>query len=126
MNYQFLIPKAKSLLDLPSGRSKHFSFLLRKKKIVGFGYNRSYDTHPIAHKYGYRFDCIHSELDCILSFNHPVRELHKCVLVNLRFLRNGTLAMSKPCQCCQKMIVGFGIKSVIYTNNAGEFVDDTF
>lgn len=126
MNYKFLIPKALALIDLPTGRSKHFSFLLKRRKIVGFGYNRSYDTHPIAYKYGYLFSGIHSELDCILSFNHAPRELHRCTMVNLRFLADGTLSMSKPCKKCQELLRNFNIDKIVYTNRLGEFVDATF
>ena len=121
MKYDFLINKAKPFLELPTGHSRHFSFLLRRRNIVGFGYNKSFTTHPIAKQYGYRFAAIHAELDCILSFNGPPRELKNYTLVNLRFLANGKLAMAKPCQICQSLLNNFGITDIVYSNQNGEF-----
>lgn len=121
INYNFLVPKARNFLSLPTGHSKHFSFLLKRRNIVGFGYNKSFTTHPVAKRYGYRFAAIHSELDCILSFNGPPRELAYYTLVNLRFLANGKLGLAKPCKICQQLLSNFGIKNIIYSNMYGDF-----
>lgn len=123
MDYNFLIRRARHFLSLPIGRNKHFSFLMKRRNIVGFGYNKSYTTHPIANKYGYRFASIHSELDCILSFNGPPRDLAQYTLVNIRFLKNGSVGLSKPCPICQLLLSNFGITHILYTNKSGLFVE---
>lgn len=119
MRYDYLTRKARQLLDLPNGRVKHFSFLLQKKKIVGFGYNQSFTSHPIAKKYGYRFEGIHSELHCLLSFCRPLREVGDYVMVNVRFMADGSLGIAKPCNRCQKLLRDLGLLEVVYSTENG-------
>jgi len=119
VQYEFLIKKAKPFLSLPSGHSKHFSFLVKRRNIVGFGYNKSFVTHPLARRYGYRFSAVHSELDCILSFNGPPRELSRYTMINIRFMADGSLGLSKPCPICQSLLKSFGITDVLYSTKDG-------
>ena len=121
MRYSGLVRHASKFIHLPDGHTKHFSFLVKRRNIVGFGYNKTWTTHPIAMQYGYRFDSLHSELDCILSFNGAIRELYKYTLVNIRFMADGTLGMSKPCRICQRLLKNYGIRDVFYTDENGEF-----
>lgn len=37
----------------------------------------------------------------------------------IRFRRNGSIGMSKPCEFCQKMIESVGIRRVYYTDDNG-------
>lgn len=110
-----------TLKHLPVGRSKHFSFLARKKAIIAVGWNKSRTTHPLAKKYGHRFSCIHSELDVLLNFPYPLKELYRYDLINVRINSVDSLVMSFPCVWCRKMLSDFGINKVYYTNNNGQF-----
>ena len=82
-------------LEIPRPK-KHVSLIVRKNEIVSVGTNH-FRTHPLAKKYGYRFDEVHSELDALLRYKGPKDNL---VLVNYRFNRFGDMRMSKPCCMC--------------------------
>ena len=82
-------------LEIPRPK-KHVSLIVRKNEIVSVG-THHFRTHPLAKKYGYRFDEVHSELDALLRYKGPKDNL---VLVNYRFNRFGDMRMSKPCCMC--------------------------
>ena len=82
-------------LEIPRPK-KHVSLIVRKNEIVSVGTNH-FRTHPLAKKYGYRFDEVHSELDALLRYKGPKDNL---VLINYRFNRFGDMRMSKPCCMC--------------------------
>ena len=103
------------MIDLPAGRCKHFSFLIKKNRIISIGWNNGFKTHPLANKYGHRFCSIHSELHCISSFKNT----NGLILVNVRIDSNGKLKCSKPCGPCQKMLIDFNITNIFYTTEKG-------
>ena len=100
---------------------KHFSFILDKNKILSIGRNNPDKTHPLSYKYGYRFSCIHSELNVLVNFRYPHSYLQKCKLVNIRINSRAELRMSKPCNICVGLISAFGISEIIYSNRQGGF-----
>lgn len=108
---------AQNLIHLPTGRSKHFSFIVRKNNIVSFGYNRADKTHPLANKFGYKHPTIHSELSAILNFN-DLQNSHKYSFLNLRF-NTGKLDIARPCPKCQKLLVHYGFNIVTYSTSKG-------
>ena len=81
------------LIDRPK---KHVSIIIRKNEIMSIGTNK-FKTHPMAKKYGYRFDEVHSELDALLKYKGPKDNLK---LFNFRFNSFGKTRMSKPCFLC--------------------------
>tara|TARA_R100001015_G_C4609930_1_gene165242 strand:+ start:316 stop:684 length:369 start_codon:yes stop_codon:yes gene_type:complete len=93
---------------------KHTSIILRKNEIVSVGTNLN-RTHPLAKKYGYLFDEVHSELDALLRYKGPKDNL---ILINYRFNRFGDMRMSKPCRKCTPWCVGVFDK-IWYTTNQG-------
>jgi len=103
------------MIDLPDARQKHFTFILLKKRVISVGYNLSFKTHPLAGRYGYRFNNIHSELKAIQNFPYPVSLLPKFTFVNIRIMANGMLGMSKPCKCCQKLLLDFNCTQLWYS-----------
>lgn len=46
----------------------------------------------------------------------------KCVLVNIRYNRNGEIALSKPCMSCENLLKYFSFKKVLWTDNDGNYV----
>ena len=121
MKFQKLVNLSYKMLDLPDSRSKHFSFILIRNKILSSGFNLGFKTNPLSKKYGYRFNSIHSELKAIKNFPYPPSFLSKCKIVNVRIMANGELGMSKPCKKCQKLLSDFDISDVWYSNRNGEF-----
>jgi deoxycytidylate deaminase len=117
-----LIDVSRELIHLPPTRHKHFSFLLFKKKIVSIGWNNGFKSHPIANRYGHRFDCIHSELSCLINCN---TDLNKLILVNIRLMSDGTLGRAFPCRHCNNMLLDYGFDHVIcsdYNNRFYKFI----
>lgn len=122
MKYDKLIRLAKANIELPIGGQLHFSFIMKKKKIVSFGYNNAWKTDRLAAKFGHRFNCLHSELMAIKNFPYHISELSEFTFVNIRLRKNGEIALSKPCECCERMLDAFRVSEVYYTTNNGDFV----
>ncbi len=113
----------KNILPQITCRHKHVTFILYQNKIVSSGYAQAFKTDPIAKRYGYRFESIHSELHAIKRFPYRPSKLVDCQFVNIRFMANGSIGMAKPCLICQKLLVAFGVKkkNIHYTNKDGKF-----
>lgn len=123
MQFNKLIKRSDKILPLIDDRSKsrHISYLLYGNKIVSWGINYPWKSHPLGAINDARFGAQHSELNAIIKSKWKINELNCLTLVNLRFLRNGKLAMAKPCIPCQKLIIAFGINEVWYSNPDGIF-----
>lgn len=94
---------------------KHFqigSVIVRGSKIISVGTN-NIKTHPRS---PHPFSSLHSEMAAILLAK---QDLKGCDLYVFREIKNGTLALSRPCEYCWKMISGSGIEEVHYTTNGG-------
>lgn len=100
---------------------KHVSFITERTSIVAMGWNQPYKTHPLAMKFNYRYNAIHSELHCLLNFEKPIRQLNKYTFVNVRVDDKGFLKMSKPCHICKKLLQSFGVGGVWYSTSQGTF-----
>jgi hypothetical protein len=113
-----LISKAYSLVDMPQGRFKHFSFLVQRTTPICVGWNWK-KTHTISEKY--RFQSLHSEGHCILSFPHDRDLLHNYSIYNIRINNIGRLALASPCPYCQILLKSYGIRDIFFTNDSGNF-----
>ena len=113
--YEYLL-EATRLNNAPTERT-HFSYVLKKNKVLAVGQERRGKTHPLAAKYGYKYPTIHSELDAF-------RQLHKSdirdslVLVNTRISSTGVLGMSRPCKYCIGWVTEI-FDEIWYTNTEG-------
>lgn len=123
--FDSLVEKSFALIDLPQSNRKHFSFIVRRTKIVSFGWNMAKKTHPWAAKYGKNIDYpfIHSELAAIKNFPFPPIELEKCSLINTRVCPSGKIRISKPCEHCMNLLDVFSFKHVYYTDDEGKFIE---
>lgn len=121
MKFNKLVKLSRQMIDLPDSKAKHFSFIMIRNKILSSGYNLGFTTHPLAKKYGHRFNSIHSELAAITNFPFPPVFLSKCKIVNVRIKANGDLGMAKPCKHCACLLADFRLSEVWYTNKQGEF-----
>jgi hypothetical protein len=107
MKYEFLIQKSKKLnreINSKSKQFRHFSFILYGNKIISIGQNDKDKTHTLAFKNGYKYSCIHSELDALVRAKISPEKFKKCVLVNIRLNRFNHVNLSRPCQNCQSLI----------------------
>jgi hypothetical protein len=117
--YEYLLD-ATRINNTPVERT-HYSFVLRKNKVLALGKEYRGKTHPLAMKYGYKYPTIHSELDAF-------RQLHKAdlrdgslVLVNTRISSTGVLGMARPCRYCMGWVQEI-FDEIWYTNQEGLLV----
>jgi len=70
---------------------------------------------PMAKKFGYRFEEVHSELDALLRYRGPKDNL---TLVNFRYNRFGDMRISKPCSKCLPWCVSL-FDNIWHSTNEG-------
>lgn len=119
----------KDLQDIALASPKVSNFRLAaaivyKHRAIAYGVN-SYKTSPFQKKYRKNEHAIflHAELAAI---THALRhltldQLAKSKMIICRVNRTG-LAMSKPCEGCQRALVEFGIRQVYYTTPNGVYL----
>ena len=94
-----------------------------KGSIIATGGNQR-KSHPFQLKYARNEDSIflHAETDAIKNSLRfiDIDDLKKSALIVCRVKANGTLALAKPCDGCQRAIANFNIQHVYYTTNEGE------
>lgn len=113
------------LLHLPNASNKHFSFLIRRNKIIAMGYNNSWKTHPIANKYGHRHNSIHSEIAVLSQYINLKYLKDKDLgldMVNVRIYPNTrSFGYSYPCKYCCSLIKSFDIKGLYFYSKSGKW-----
>lgn len=91
------------------------------EEIISTGYNRPFVTHRLANK-GY---CsIHAEVDALRRLTEQ-RDSEKLSMYVVRIKRDGSFGNSKPCSKCAAEIRMAGIRTVFFTNDAGDFEEMT-
>ena len=108
-------------ISLPRSRFKHFTYIVRRNKIIVFGVNHDRKTNPINQKYGYRYPQIHSEGSAIIAFPYNRNELCEYDFYNVRINNLGQISMSAPCPHCQVLLKSHGIQRIFHTNEQGKF-----
>jgi deoxycytidylate deaminase len=120
-NFDRYINLALKNKDRPVGSYKHFSFIVCKNEILSMGWNNVKKTHPLALKNGYAFPFIHSELDAIIKFDEPLKKLRYCSIINVRLTKTNKVTLSRPCKNCQGLLLAFGVKEILYSNELSKF-----
>ena len=89
-----LIRRSYDLLDMiPHEKNRHFSFILKKNKIVSFGWNQIKKTNTLCWKHKYEYPYIHSEISAIRNFEYPASLFSRCELVNVRVGKNNDISL---------------------------------
>lgn len=81
-----------------------------------YGYNQL-KSHPLQAKFGRndRAIYLHAEIDAIVKATRLGYWLEDATMYIARVLKDGTPALAKPCEGCQRALMHFGIKDVIWT-----------
>ena len=93
-------------------------------RIISSGCN-STKSHPLQKKYNKeRFEedtqhSLHAEVDALLPLLKEDIDFSKVELYTYRALADGTMAMSRPCPSCMKLIKDLGIRNIYYTTQDG-------
>lgn len=120
MKFDSLVSKAIIFFELPQHNNyKHFSFILKRNKIVSFGWNLQHKTDAFAHRFKYKHPYIHSELMSIKIFPFSPIELRNCKIVNIRLNNNKQLRLSKPCNDCLRLLSFFDLREIWYSSDSG-------
>ena len=107
-------------------RIKIGCIVVLKKHIISVGCN-SYKTHTKQRYYNqFRWDIksldtphsLHAEIQALININKGI-DLGDAVLYNYREHVDGTLANSRPCESCMRMIKDMNIKKIYYTTEDG-------
>lgn len=77
--------------------------VVRRRAVVATGRNRTINPCGLS--------SIHAEMDALWKVA-PKSDLH---LVVVRVLRDGSPALSKPCQACARALARMGVRKVTYT-----------
>ena len=118
-----LIRSAFELLPLCVGnKSRHISFLCKKKRILSWGVNRENDTHPLAQRFSYINSAVHSELDALVKLKSYHVNYSQLSIFNIRIDRYHRVCLSKPCRRCMNLLIAFDVKKVYYTDENGQFI----
>ncbi len=78
-------------------------------------------THPVQQKYsssGHTLG-LHAEVHACLSVS--MADIKGAEIYVARLLKNGEIAMARPCTTCRSFLYNVGISKVYYTNNRGVF-----
>jgi len=87
--------------------------LIKSGKIIGAGRNHKKYSHMAKDHWS---QTIHAEVDAILKSDKSPRG---STLFLSRILKNGSTALSKPCEACIRVMKEERIKSVYYTTAEG-------
>ena len=92
--------------------------IFNKKSIISIGVNKALSwKKDVPSKFKKWPTSIHAEVDAI----HKARKknLKGCSLLVVRFLKDGNLAMAKPCNFCMSYINYVEISNICYSNDKG-------
>ena len=103
--------------------------IVHKHRIVSSGYKSLTRCHPIqakldTEKYGEACPGKrHAEIDAIFPLLKNGSNYSGAVIYVARILKNGNIAMARPCSSCEKLIRQLGIKKMYYTTPNGYAVE---
>lgn len=106
-------------------KAKLGCIVINKGQIISSGYNSFTKTHPLQKRLDKRrfkeesTGKVHAETSALLPLINNHIDLTKAEIYVSRKLKNGTIAMSKPCASCIALIKSCGIKVIHYTTADG-------
>lgn len=97
------------------GLPKMAALIYDGKRLVGAGIN-SRKTHPLQSKFSKHPEaiCIHAEIAAIADCRR-IEDLSGMTMFIARVGHDGEPKLAKPCSGCQKAIIAFNLKDVIWT-----------
>lgn len=114
----------------PTPAEKFAAAIVRNNTIISVGMN-SMKSHPLQAKYAKNPHAVflHAEIDAIKNALREINvdEFYKTDLYICRvkkekpFTKKYISGLAKPCCGCERAIIAFGIKRVIYTTNCNDY-----
>ena len=110
---------ALNVLDKHCQPYKHYSFVVQKNRIVGYGIN---NNGPANITLGYpSYSKIHSEVDAYFKNKAFIDIQFPFEIVNIRMMKNGRLRDSNPCPCCFGFLSSLNCNRIWFSTNIGVF-----
>lgn len=100
------------LAEMSTEKFRHGAIIMKGGSVISVGVNRA-RNHPSVVSHPKQEAAVHAEVAAIKSARGA--DLRGAVIYVARVLRDGSPAMSKPCEYCQEAIAAAGIKKVFYT-----------
>ena len=116
---------AKTVATLSDHKQKVGCVVVHKHRIISSGFNRRNKCHKVQallDKEKFGCDCpgrIHAETAALLPLIKEGEDLSRASIYIYRQHKDGTLACSRPCARCEKLIRSLGIKKIFYTVDGG-------
>lgn len=86
----------------------------RRGKIIAQGINQR-KSHPLQAKFSNHPESIYLHAEIAALVDARSENLTGATMYVARVLKDGTPALAKPCKGCQKALISFGLKDVIWT-----------
>lgn len=98
--------------------SSHSCAIISNKRVVSYGVNttRTYRKVAIQQRLGI-VPSEHAEANAL--FNMKMKKRTTLIALVIRILKNGRLALSKPCVNCRTLLIKYGIKYIMYSTDSG-------
>jgi len=110
--HEAYLNKAREIASLSHFRIRMGAVVVRQHRVIGTG-NNVLKSHPMMHKPGNFFRCIHAEIAACL--NAPRDGLAGSLVYVARILKNGNAALAKPCEVCDDLMARFMVRRAYYT-----------
>jgi hypothetical protein len=121
-----LVEITRSLQDLRTGKSLHFSFILNKNQLLvtaANSYNKMHPYHifgrylPTKENNGNYIAALHSETNAIKEYinRFGTSDFSGMTLFNVRLGKDGFSMLAKPCENCQRLLKSFNFKEIDWT-----------
>jgi deoxycytidylate deaminase len=122
-NLKILEKYYKSLPKLPRGQHRLVAGIWEKNRIISLGFNQ-YKTHPYQkstqEKINPTKQYLHAEIHALIqAFKTPGWVPRRSTMVVYRETRDGTPALSKPCEGCATALSCAGVGTVLYIDDEG-------
>jgi hypothetical protein len=101
-----------------NGELFHVAAFVARKGPIGVNTNRR-QTARFRKRYS-NSDCFHHEIHAEVDLIRKLREVPHRICV-VRFYKDGSLGMARPCVHCQNFLRHRGVREVRYTNWMGRW-----
>lgn len=108
-------------MALGNNQSFHIVAWVERNNSVIVGINGASTRPQFRRKFKDGTECFvsHAEMDAVAKLGKDIRPTD--VLHVMRFMKNGTVSMAKPCEYCQLYLKKKGIRHVRYSGWQGEW-----
>jgi len=97
----------------------HYSFIIQRNRILGYGTNKTADAYSKTRYPSY--SKIHSEPDAYFNLKILIDPKFTFDVVNIRLTKTGVIRNSKPCKCCNAFLRVLNCNCVWYSTDDANF-----